>query len=80
MALELVKESWASKINAVTIEFTAGYGNASAVPQDIKHAMLLLIGEMYENREESVTGTIVSAMPTTAKSLLDIHQAKTLGF
>ena len=68
------------QINAVTIEFTAGYGNAAAVPQDIKHAMLLLIGEMYENREESVTGTIVSAMPTTAQSLLDIHQAKTLGF
>lgn len=68
------------QINAVTIEFTAGYGAASAVPQDIKHAMLLLIGEMYENREESVTGTIVSPMPTTAVTLLDIHQAKTLGF
>jgi len=68
------------QINAVTIEFVAGYGTASDVPQDIKHAMLLLIGEMYENREESVTGTIVSAMPTTAQSLLDIHQAKTLGF
>lgn len=68
------------QINAVTITFTAGYGDDGDVPQDIKHAMLLLIGEMYENREESVTGTIVSKMPTTAENLLDIHQAKTLGF
>lgn len=37
--------------NAVTIEFSAGYANAAAVPQLIKQAMLLLIGAWYENRD-----------------------------
>lgn len=38
---------------AVEIAFTAGYGNAAAVPQEIKQWMLLQIGHWYENREAS---------------------------
>jgi len=38
------------KLNAVTIEFVAGYGDAADVPEHIKHAMLLYIGHLYENR------------------------------
>lgn len=57
--------------NAVTITYTAGYGTAAtSVPQVIKQAMLLMIGEMYENREETVIGTIVSSLPLTAERLL----------
>ena len=55
--------------NAVSIIATAGYGTADNVPQLIKQAMLLMIGEMYENREESVSG-VVSEMPITAERLL----------
>ena len=40
------------QIGAVKVDFTAGYGNASAVPQGIKTWMLLRIGTLYENREE----------------------------
>ena len=41
-------------INAVTVEFTAGYGNTSAsVPAPLRHWILLAIGEMYENRNAS---------------------------
>jgi len=38
-------------INGVEIIYTAGYGNAAAVPDQYKQAMLLLIGHLYENRE-----------------------------
>lgn len=38
--------------NAVEIRFVAGYGSAgSNVPAPIRHALLLLIGHLYENRE-----------------------------
>ena len=41
-------------INAVTVEFTAGYGATSAsVPAPLRHWILLAIGEMYENRNAS---------------------------
>lgn len=36
---------------AVRIEFTAGYGNAAAVPGDIKQWMLLQICHWYDNRQ-----------------------------
>lgn len=36
---------------AIKVRFVAGYGNASDdVPDAIRHAMLLLIGHLYENR------------------------------
>ena len=36
--------------DAVSIEFTAGYGAASAVPGPIKQAALLIAGDLYANR------------------------------
>ena len=38
---------------AVQIRFVTGYGAASAVPEDIKEAMLLIIGHLYAHREEN---------------------------
>jgi len=38
--------------NAVEIEFIVGYGAAgSDVPQNLRHAVRMLVGHMYENRE-----------------------------
>ncbi len=56
---------------AITVEFTAGYGAATAVPQSLKQAMLLLIGHWYENREAvAVTGAIPKEMPLAVDALL----------
>ena len=56
--------SWPSvrsdTLNAVEIQFTAGYGAAADVPAAIKNGMLLLIANAYENREDIVIGTISS--------------------
>lgn len=44
-------------VNAVEIEFKAGYGdNLDDVPQDLKDALLLRIADKYENREEMLIG------------------------
>ena len=43
-----------TRVNAVTVEYTAGYGATPAsVPAPLKHWILLAIGEMYENRSAS---------------------------
>jgi|TARA_R100000084_G_scaffold109442_1_gene76894 uncharacterized phiE125 gp8 family phage protein len=47
--------------NAVTVTYTAGYGAASDVPENIKLAIRLLVGHYYENREA-----------TTIKKLSDL--------
>jgi uncharacterized phiE125 gp8 family phage protein len=59
-------ESWPSirvEPNAVRIEFIAGYGDASTVPEDVRSWMLLRIGERYEHREGTVVGTIATRLP-----------------
>ena len=67
-------ESWPvarSQINAVTVEYKAGYGATRAdVPQRAKQAMLLMCGDWYEHRENVVTGTIQTELSNTAKALL----------
>lgn len=53
-------------LNAVTIRFVCGYGDAAAVPSSIKQAMLLLIGGMYENRESQVTQALMDNLAVQA--------------
>ena len=55
----------------VEIEFVAGYGATfAAVPGLLKAGMLLLVGEQFERREESVSGTIINRVPMNAASLI----------
>lgn len=70
-------ESWPTTLcqsNAVRITYTAGYGNAAAVPQAIKQAMLLLISHWYEFREPVVQGA-VQHLPLAVESLLRPYQS-----
>lgn len=56
--------------NAVAIDFTAGYGTASDVPQAVKQAMLLLIGGWYEQREYLLIGRPTQEVPFAVTALL----------
>jgi uncharacterized phiE125 gp8 family phage protein len=67
--------STADRLNAVRVRFVAGYGNADAVPGDVKAAMKLLIGHLYEHRESEVIGTIVSPLQFAVNALLAPHRA-----
>jgi len=60
--------------DAVTIRFVAGYGLQAAVPAPLRQAMLLLIGNWYENREHTVIGTIVSELPMGVNALLSPYR------
>lgn len=61
-------------IAAVAVTFTAGYGANTAVPADLKSALRLLLGHLYENREAVVTGTIVTTVPLAVEALLAPHR------
>lgn len=43
-------------INVWKIEYAAGYASAAAVPEDIVSSILLLVGFLYENREDIPIG------------------------
>lgn len=56
--------------NSVVVTFVAGYGSAAtSVPTRIKQGMLIAIGDMYENRESIVIGTISSQVAQSAQTL-----------
>ena len=67
-------ESWPSvddDINVVRIQWKAGYGTKqSDVPEDIRSAILLTIGHLYEHREDVVVGASVNELPQGALDLL----------
>jgi len=54
-----------SEINAVEIELVAGFGDATKVPDIFKTAIKLIVGEMYEHRQNRV-----HKLPTTVMNLL----------
>ena len=63
-------------INAVRIRFRAGYVDAShspplgEVPADIKQALLLYTGTMYDDRATHIVGQTVTPAPWSAEQLL----------
>lgn len=68
-------QSWPSVrgggvIDVATVTFVAGYGAASAVPPVFKHAVKMVIGHWFENRESVVVGVTASEVPQAAEMLL----------
>jgi len=59
-------------VNGIEIIFKAGYGTAgSDVPDDLLRGMYLLIGHMYENREQVVVGAAANELPFGVMSFWD---------
>jgi uncharacterized phiE125 gp8 family phage protein len=60
--------------NAIEIVYTAGYNetadNTDDVPSRVKSAIKLIVGHLYENRENSIVGVSAQNIPMGAKSLL----------
>lgn len=69
-----VDQAWPStsvREDAVTITYTAGYGdNPQDVPPDIRSAVLLVAGHLYENRE-ATAGAAMSGL--SAELPLSVH-------
>jgi uncharacterized phiE125 gp8 family phage protein len=53
-------ESWpethATALGAVVVTFVAGYPTVDDIPEDITHGRLLVIGELFKQRSDSVHG------------------------
>lgn len=60
--------------NAVCITYTCGYATPEAVPEKIKLAIKLLVGHWFENREDSVSGTVNRTIENGVARLLGISR------
>lgn len=55
------EQSWPATLydpEAVTITYTAGYGDVSAVPDLVKAGIKILVGHWFKNREAVAAGTM----------------------
>ena len=71
--------SVASRNDAVLARYTVGYGIASDVPEIIKQAILLTIGNFYQNRNSVVVGRIATELPQNVKWLLNTYKVQIVG-
>ena len=73
-----VSQDWptiAGRKNAIEVKYIVGYGAAgSDVPDGIKQAVLLIIGNWYQNRQSVVTGTIATELPLNSQYLLEQYK------
>lgn len=61
-------------INDITITYTAGYGTEpSGVPAQIRQAILLMVTDAYDNRQD-----YVKRLPTASEYLLDQYRVQVL--
>lgn len=59
----------------IRVRFVAGYGGATTdIPEDIRHALLLIVERLYEHRGDSIVGTSVVEIPYASRVLLNAHR------
>lgn len=71
--------SWPStrdEIDAVTITYVAGYGNAQAVPDAAKSAIYMVVADLYEHRESRLEMRVYDN-PTVTRLLNSIEPGVT---
>lgn len=56
--------------DAVRVTFTAGFGDADAVPDAIKIAAMMLVAHWYENREAVAMNVTPNTVPMAVDSLI----------
>lgn len=52
-----------SRRAAVTVTFACGFADAASIPASLRHAILLMVGTLYENREsETIAAGVVNSV------------------
>jgi len=47
-------DTYDDRFDAVDVEFVAGYGDADAVPKNLRQSIMVLLTDLYENRMDNV--------------------------
>jgi len=64
-----------NRLNAVQVNYIVGLAaGPDEVDEGIRQALLLTIGNWYQNRQAVVTGSIATELPMNAKFLLDQYK------
>lgn len=77
-----IGESWPSVTPSkdnIRVRFTAGYAAATGeVPGAIKSALLMIVGTLYDQREDHSAGVVLKSVPTSSSFLLAPYRKVTV--
>lgn len=62
------------RIAGVVIQYVAGYGDRNDVPDEVKQAILLVVGDWYENRENMLVGVTSKTIDYSVRDLLGVDR------
>jgi uncharacterized phiE125 gp8 family phage protein len=62
------------RTDAVEVTYLTGWDDVADIPAAIKHAVLMIVGHLYENRQDVVVGSQVNQMPKSSEYLLDPYK------
>ena len=75
LAVDGTLPTLSKRINAVDVTYTVGYGTASTdVPEGIRTAIILTVGNWYQNRQSVITGKTATELPLSSQYLLDQYK------
>lgn len=76
-------QSWEAvqvgKHHAVTVDFDAGFGAASAVPEAIRHAALMVLSHWFDNHDAERVGAVSRELEFSVSSLLSTWEVPAVG-
>lgn len=73
--------SWptmASRPDALRVRYSVGWADAASVPTALRHAVLLLVSQLYEHRTPEVTGISVAQLELTLDALIAPFQFRSI--
>lgn len=59
------------RLDAIEVTYVTGWDDINNIPQAIKQAVLMIVGHLYENRQDVVVGSQVNTIPLASQYLLD---------
>lgn len=60
------------------IEYKVGYSSIADIPDPIIQAIMIMVSDLYENRQSVIVGKVVNKIPRTAQYLMNQFKIQTL--
>jgi uncharacterized phiE125 gp8 family phage protein len=60
----------ADREDAIRVQYRVGWATAAAVPAPLRHAVLLVVSQLYEHRTPEVTGAVATTLAFSLDALM----------
>lgn len=64
--------------DALRVQYRVGWATAAEVPAPLRHAVLLMLSQLYEHRTPEVTGTIASTLALSLDALMAPYRFRSI--